>query len=182
MIDRLVPFLVVLLAAALFFGYTNPIYTGEVAALRAEIASYDSALTAARQFADKEAELIAAKNSIAPESIARLEAFLPNGVDNVQLILDLDSLATRSGMRLSNFEMDTGIPEGNPDALPLEESSATDSLTLGVSAAGTYGSLRTFLAGVEQSLRPLDLVSLTLSDSETGVYLYTMLFTIYWLR
>lgn len=184
MIARIFPFVVILIAVTLFFGYVNPAYTGSVATLQEEIGGYERALAAAQAFAAKENALLAERNAIPAEGITRLEAFLPDGVDNVQLILDLDALATRSGVKLSNFEMDNAEEPGSSAeaGLPLEAQGPVETLSLGVSATGTYEAFRTFLAGVENSLRPLDLASMDISDSDTGVYTYDMLFTIYWLR
>lgn len=184
MIPRLLPFVTILIAIGIFFGYINPTYTGEVARLRAEIESYDNALKAAADFKDKQNELKEERAKISDSDIERLEAYLPDGVDNVQLILDLDALANRSGVKLSDFEID--VPDGSeegggPAGLPLA-AETVESITLGVSATGTYPSFRTFLEGVEKSLRPLDLVALEITDSETGVYTYNMIFAIYWLR
>ena len=186
MIGRLLPFVTILIAVGLFFGYINPTYTGSVAAERAEIASYDNALAAAEAFAKKENDLLAERNSVPAEGIKRLEVFLPDGVDNVQLILDLDALANRSGIKLSDFEMDvakaTSGAGQSAGTLPLDPQTPIESLSLEVSATGTYEAFRTFLTGVETSLRPLDLVSMEVQDSDTGVYSYDMVFAIYWLR
>lgn len=183
MMSRLIPILFILAAIGLFFGYINPTYTGEVSSLRADIASYDSALAASQKFAEKEAELAQERNSIPADGLARIEEFLPDGVDNVQLILDLNSLASKSGLSLSNF--DIGQSSGSTasgDQLALASQSPVDSLDLSVSATGSYAAMKAFLKGTEWSLRPLDLVSLTLNDSKTGVYTYDLTFRIYWLR
>lgn len=182
MMSRILPIILVLIAIGLFFGYVNPTYTGDVAVIRGEIAGYDAALDAAKKFVDKKDELVRERNLIPPEGLARIEAFLPDGVDNVQLILDLNSLASRSGITLSNFDM--GVPEENnsSDRLSLASEGATESLDLSVSATGSYTALKTFLKGAEWSLRPMDLVDFSLGESRTGIYTYDMTFRIYWLR
>jgi hypothetical protein len=183
MIARIIPILLILIAIGLFFGYIHPTYTGNVAALRAEIGSYDAALLAAAEFAEKENELLAEQSAIPTEGMERVEAFLPDGVDNVQLILDLNALAARSGLTLSDFDTsDPTAGESGGDRLDLSSDSPVDSIDLSVSAIGEYSSFRTFLKGVELSLRPMDLVELTIGDSPTGVYDYDMTFRIYWLR
>lgn len=186
MIGRLLPVFLILIAIGIFAGYINPTYTGTILPLEAEIAQYNSTLSAAADFNKKEAQLAADRAAIPADSITRLEAFLPDGVDNVQLILDLNALAARSGVQLSNFSIkdsaaSNGITSGGN--LPLESGAkATDSLDLSVTAVGTYSAFRTFLAGAELSLRPLDVVQLTVTPSATGVYTYNMTFRIYWLH
>ncbi len=183
---RFLPIVGILIALGLFVGYIHPTYTGDVAAARAQVKSYDNALAAARAFAEKEGELLSEKSALPEEQLARLQTFLPDGVDNVQLILDLDALATRSGLKLSNF--DVAAPDLNQESeltgnrLPLVSEKPAESLTLSVSATGTYGAFRAFLDGAEHSLRLLDLIGLEIRDSATGVYTYSMVFRIYWLQ
>lgn len=187
MMSRLIPIIGILIAIGLFAGYIHPTYTGAVAAQRAQVKSYDTALAAADAFSEKESELLAEKAALSEADLARLSSFLPDGVDNVQLILDLDALANRTGVNLSNFDV-TATDENQMTSgltgnrLPLTNSRPAESLTLSVSATGTYGAFRAFLDGVEHSLRLLDLIGLQVNDSATGVYTYDMVFRIYWLR
>jgi hypothetical protein len=196
----LLPVLSLLVAGCVFFLYIEPTYTGAIADSKAQIASYDAALVAAQQFNLKESQLVAEENQIPAASIQRLESYLPDGVDNVQLILDLNSLASRSGISLSNFAVTDNDPTagsastdasaqgttsttGNGDAIPASDgTSPVDSLDLSVQATGTYSAFRTFLAASEQSLRPLDVTALSVTDSATGVYSYSITFRIYWLQ
>jgi len=90
--QRLLPLIAIVFAIALFFLYIRPTYSGPVQETRQKIASYDAALVAADRFSEKQAELTQARAQISEESLARLNDFLPDGVDNVQLILDLDAL------------------------------------------------------------------------------------------
>ncbi|HEY0011182.1 MAG TPA: hypothetical protein VGB97_04755 [Candidatus Paceibacterota bacterium] len=184
MISRLFPAVSLIIAIGLFFGYINPTRTGSIAETQAQIDSYDSALLAAERFKEKEGELIVERANIPSDGLARLEAFLPDGVDNVQIILDLNTLAARSGMKLSDFDTATpsdAVTTGDP-AFSLESAGPVESLDITVSATGTYESFRTFLDGIERSLRILDVVSVEVTDSATGVYTYTMTVRLYWLR
>ncbi len=182
MMSRLLPVALALIAIGLFFGYINPTYSGHVAELRNEIKSYDAALVAAKKFVAEETKLKLQRSSISDEDLARIEAFLPDGVDNVRLILDLNSLASRSGVVLSNFDTSATAVPNEGDKLSLTSQGPVESLDLSVSATGNYSSFKSFLKGAELSLRPLDLIDLTIDDSNTGVYSYTMTFRIYWLR
>ena len=180
--SRIIPTVLALAAIGLFFGYINPTYSRDINTLRAEIRSYDDALTAADVFTEKEKEIVKQRANIPPAGLARVEAFLPDGVDNVQLILDLNALAERSGLTLSDFDITEGEAEDGGGALMLETDGPVESLELSVAATGNYASFKTFLKGAEWSLRPLDLVELDIEDSETGVYTYQIKFRIYWLR
>ena len=192
--NRLIPLISLIIAITAFFVYIRPTYSGPIHTTREQIKSYDNALAAADRFQEKEAQLSQAKAQIPAESLSRLSEFLPDGVDNVQLILDMDALAARSGITLSDFDTkntdgttSTFSPSGSSTSqsqpgLSLISSSPVDSINLTFKASGTYSSFRTFLAGIENSLRPLDVVALDVTDSATGVYTYSVTVRIYWLR
>ncbi len=180
MTNRILPIVIALAAIGIFFGYINPTYTTEIATLRAEIRGYDGALEAAEAFKRKEEEIKTAQDEVPLDAQQRIEAFLPDGVDNVQLILDLNALADRSGMRLADFDINEARAEEGD--LAAEAEGGLDSLDIAVTGVGSYAAFRTFLEGVELSLRPMDLIDLSIEDSTTGVYSYSMIFRIYWLR
>lgn len=202
--SRLIPFIAIVFAIALFLLYIKPTYSGQIHTTRAQIQSFDNALAAADRFQQKEAQLSQARAQIPAADLERLKEFLPDGVDNVQLILDMDALAARSGVTLSDFsiqgeEGDTTAQDGaavtNPDAgmgMPgqqlggpggvLTSNSPIESLNLTFKATGTYDAFRTFLAGAENSLRPLDIMDVSVDESDTGVYTYAVTVRIYWLR
>lgn len=185
MIARVLPVILLLISLGLFFGYVNPVYTQKVLPLQAEIQQYNSTLAAASDFNKKEVQLAADRDAIPAVGIARLETYLPDGVDNVQLILDLNALAAKSGIQLSNFDIKSnqGTISNGSNQLPLEgQNQVVDSIDLNVKAVGTYSGFRTFLEGVEQSLRPMDLVQTSLTYAPSGVYNYEMTFRIYWLH
>ncbi|MEO6536068.1 MAG: hypothetical protein ABIT47_00090 [Candidatus Paceibacterota bacterium] len=191
MMTRLVPVGALIVAIGLFLLYVKPTYSGSIHETQTKIQSYTAALAAADKFSQKEAQLTQARANIQPESLARLNTFLPDGVDNVQLILDLDALAARSGVTLSNFDIkaqDGASASASSAAIPgqlgpaLTPNTPVDSIDLTMSASGTYPAFRSFLTGVEQSLRPLDIVNLNVSESATGVYKYDMTVRIYWLH
>ena len=201
--SRVLPIVFILVAGAIFFGYIHPTVMGSVADTNKEIKQYDGALQAAKRFEQKQAQLALEQKALPADGVQRLQAFLPDGVDNVQLILDLDGLAERSGIKIINFNTSESkkqtsqantagqvatptagapMPTSGATGIALDPSKPYDSLDLSISATGTYAELRTFLQSIETSLRPLDLVEFQLADSATGVYTYQMTFRLYWLR
>jgi hypothetical protein len=182
--SRLLPILAIIFSIAIIFVYIRPTYSGTISDLNTKIDQYNDALEAAERFQRKEAELTQARAQIPPALLERLGQFLPAGVDNVQLILDMDALAARSGVVLSDFNIKSDAetsPDGGGDLAELSDT-PVDSLNLTFKATGTYPAFRSFLEGIENSLRPLDVMQLTLNESTTGVYEYDVAVRIYWLR
>lgn len=185
--DKIIPVLLIVAAVGLFFGYTNKEINTNIKEMREKEASYDQALKAAATFADKKNDLVAQRDAIPKEQLERFITFLPDSVNNVQLILDLNTLASKSGLTITNFVVkDAAIsstPDNNSQApLSLESTEPVDSLDISIAATGTYSAFRTFLQATEKSLRLLDVVDIGVRNSMTGVYTYEITYRIYWLR
>jgi len=184
--DRILPFVALLLSVGIFFGYVNPTWRGSIAATKQTIALDDQALEAARQYAAQEDALAAARDAIDPADLARLTTFLPDSVDNVGLILDLNALAARSGLPLSSINVNSSVAsDANASAqqgLPAAGANPTGSVDLSLSTLGSYTALQSFLVGIERSARLLDVRDIVVRGSDTGVYNYQMMLRLYWLR
>lgn len=184
--SKILPAFALMIAVGIFFGYVNPTWKGSIAATKTAIAADKEALSAAKKYADQQVELTTEQNAIDPSNLARLSIFLPDSVDNVGLILDLNTLAARSGISLSNIDV---VIDAKNDtnkavvgALSSEIQSPIDSIDLSLSAVGTYSAFQAFLSGIEKSARLLDVRDLTVKGSDTGVYTYQMDIRFYWLR
>lgn len=182
--NRFLATIALLLAFATFFVYINPLWNGAIADTKAAIEQNDKALASAKEYKDRQTELIGIRDAIDPVALERLEKFLPDSVDNVGLILDLNSLAARSGFALSSID----VSESGRGTVPSSEGlSSADVNPVGfidltLSAVGTYSAFQTFLQGVERSQRLLDVRDLKVTGSNSGLYNYQMIVRIYWLR
>lgn len=184
--SRLIPICALVVAIGIFFGYVHPAWTVTIAATKAALASDDSALAAADEYTAQQNELASARNAIDPADLARISIFLPDSVDNVGLILDLNALAARSGLSLSNVDVMASAAGASSastgGALPIAGTSPISSVDLSLSAIGTYTALQAFLTGIEKSERLLDVRDIVVKGSDTGVYTYQMTLRIYWLH
>jgi hypothetical protein len=187
MSSRVLPILAVMIAIGTFFVYVMPVWSGPIAATKVAIKNDNDALAAASEYKARENQLASARDSIDPANLTRLATFLPDSVNNVGIILDINALAARSGILLSNIDVaasaDAGGASGSSGGSPtIAQSDPIGSVDLSLSAVGTYSALQTFLQGVEKSTRLLDVQSITVTGSDTGVYNYTMTIRLYWLR
>lgn len=184
MMSRPLSLLVFLLALGVFFGYVHPTWNGKIAETKLAIAANDEALLAAQAYRAREDELTQKYNAMNSESLAKLDNLLPRSADNVGLILALKALADRSGLTISNIDVSTQSTgaEAEQDSFALRTANPVNSVDLSLSAAGTYKGFQSFLAGIERSERLLDVKSLTVTGSNTGLYTYQMNLRLYWLR
>ncbi|HVB20045.1 MAG TPA: hypothetical protein VNF51_02040 [Candidatus Paceibacterota bacterium] len=187
--SRILPSLALLVAVGIFFAYVNPTWSGSIAAKQATIASDDQALAAATEYTNQQNQLAAARDAIDPTDLTGLTTLLPDSVDNVGLILDLNALAASSGLSLSSVDItsntaSTGSTNSGAvvSALPNPVVSPVGSVDLSLSAIGTYSAFKAFLGAIEKSERLLDVQDIVIKGSDTGVYGYQMTIRIYWLR
>ncbi len=182
--SRILPSIATLIAIGIFFAYVNPTWNGSIASLKADIAFDDEALAAAKQYSAQQNQLAASRDAIDPANLAAVSILLPDSVDNVGLILDLNALAARSGLSVASIDVVTGDSTARSQssgALPAT-ADLVGSVDLSLSAVGTFTALQTFLVGVEKSARLLDVRDLVVRGSNTGVYDYQMTLRLYWLR
>lgn len=187
--SRVLPVLSLFLAIGILFAYVRPVWIGPIAETKASIESSEKTLTAAREYTEKQNQLASARNAIDPANLDRLEVFLPDSVNNVGLILDINALAARSGLSLSNIDIiNAPAAGGSADAAavggtgPVANANPVSSVDLSLSAVGTYAGLQEFLKGLEKSARLLDVREILVKGSNTGVYTYQMTVRLYWLR
>jgi len=184
--SKILPLLALIISVGIFFGYVGPSWSGSIASTKNAISFDDQALEAAEQYASQQNSLASSRNDISPSDLARVETFLPDSVDNVGLILDLNALAARSSLSLSNIDVVSGVAgnvnRASPKGIPSSGTSPVGSVDLSLSAIGSYSALKSFLIGVERSARLLDVRDVVIKGSDTGVYNYQMTLRLYWLR
>lgn len=188
MIRSLISLLAIGAAVALFFLYTKPAYDG-VESLRAENDSYDLALDKAAELQRLKQSLLSRYNSFNPADVERLNKLLPDHVDNVRLVLDLDTLAANHGLALQNVIISRAAPERERNGETIGPQLNTyESLTFGFSTTGTYANFRDFIMSLEESLRVVDIIDLSISGGGGAVaggepvYSFDVTLRTYWLQ
>lgn len=188
-----------ILAGGIFFLYTKPAYTGpgtpenpSVNEIKVQIAQYDEALKKVEELEGLKQRLLAKFNSFNTDDVTRLETMIPDHVDNIGLILELDKIASKYGMTLENVDVDSApASRGGQVAsagATIDAGNHYDSLSLRFSTFGTYDDFNTFLQDLEASLRLVDLESLQFSSQETTTsrgeltYNYNIAIKTYWLK
>lgn len=177
-------------ASAIFFMYTQPTYDG-VKQIKQQIREYDQALDKAAELQQLKQSFLSRYNAFNPTDIAHLQKMLPDHVDNVRLVLDLDNLAGRHGMALQNVVISNPVSDTGDGSVLGTIGAARqkfDSLTLRFSTSATYNSFVQFLEELESSLRVTDLVALNLvpdtsaSDTSEPKYRFDITIRTYWLK
>jgi hypothetical protein len=129
---------------------------------------------------------------MSPSDVEKLEKMIPDSIDNIRLIIEIDKIAQKYNMSLK----DARIAEKKTEADSLQAALAASSgmstlygvgeLSFGVS--GTYEAYIAFIKDLEKSLRLIDITSITVAAGEAPVagdmqvYNFTTMFKTYWLN
>src|SRR5665811_1086473 len=92
----LMPTILIGLSIALFFAYTSPLY-GDVVLLREEMTAYNEALNNSKALEKERDKLTQKYNAIGGENLNKLQKLLPESVDNIRLVLELEKIALPYG-------------------------------------------------------------------------------------
>lgn len=178
-----VPIVLVVAAIALFVIWTNPTYEG-TKGIQMQVAAYDDALNKSQELRTTRDAKVAAYNTFSPDDTQRLGRILPDNVDNIHLIIDINSIAARHGLSLKNVELGT-VSDSSSAASAGAVGSSGDpvgSIALGFTVSASYDDFLALLEDFEHSLRVIDVEKITFTAGEKGLTDYTFSIRSYWLH
>ena len=179
----ILPLVYLALAVGIFYGVTNPILL-EVGELRAEKAELAAALRRAVELRG-----VAERLRGGYYSFTGLNRLIPDNVDNVKLIIDINNIATRYGMTINDATIETGagpVTDGEDPNIRLinNPSGAISQGTVDIAftVTGPYDVFRDFLGDLASSLRLVDVKAVSFKAVPEGDYQYSVKLTTYWLK
>jgi Tfp pilus assembly protein PilO len=179
----ILPIILILAALGLFVVYTNPTYQASKA-IAAEVSAYDEALTKSKELIALRDQLISKRNTFSPTDVAKLSKMLPDNVDNIRLIIDINNIAVRHNLSLTNVQLgDISDSRTARNAFSGGGSGdAVGSVTVGFGLNATYDQMLEFLQDIEHSLRIIDVQNLGFSSAGSGTNSYSFTIRTYWLH
>lgn len=191
------PILFIIISIALFFYVVDPMYS-DISKLRADVATYNLALSNSKDLQKQKDVLLEKYKNIKPEDKARLERFLPNTVNNIKFILEIERIANIHGMPLKNIKFENQAEAVMTPDTKSNVITATDPLsyrTYGVfpiefMTEGTYETFTEFLKDIEHNLRLVDIKSVGFTvpqgkatdTNNPNIFSYTLKVETYWLK
>lgn len=181
MLRFITPLLLIAIAVGGFLKFTDPVFE-EIKTLQAEKDTLNRALGNAKKLREAQDKLLAEFRNIPAEDLNRLNKLLPDNVDNVRLIIDINNIARPYGMTIRNIQIKTD--EGRTEDSVIQDGSDKQGVvTLGFSVSGSYNNFKSFIADLARSLRLVDVTATTFSAAaDRDVYDYSVEIKTYWLK
>ncbi|PIP73978.1 MAG: hypothetical protein COW88_00175 [Candidatus Lloydbacteria bacterium CG22_combo_CG10-13_8_21_14_all_47_15] len=173
----LLPILLLAISIGIYIGLIEPL-NRDVAHIKAGVAEFDTALAKAKELQAVRDGLIGRYNEFPLSDLERVEKLLPDNVDNVRLIMDIDNIANRYKMALKNTRIIARGQEQPGGGMPA----GVGTVGLSFSVSAPYETFLAFLNDLEQSLRIVDIGSITFTAGDVDFYEYSVLLNTYWLK
>ncbi len=184
----------IILAIITFFVFTKPL-NQKVNSLKAEVLTYQDALINSNNLENLRDSLLVSYRDIKKEDIDKLNHLLPNTVNSIELVLEIEKIANNNGVYISGIKfgssenkltksMDSSSDFMNEidtlSALPYGE------FLIEFNVDGNYQSFNRFLKELESNLRIVDIESMSFDvsneeNSSTDLS-YKLKIKTYWLK
>jgi Tfp pilus assembly protein PilO len=185
------PLILIIISIGTFFAYIDPNYRGtnlsngnrSIQELQTEDDEYKKALNTVQELASKRNDLMTRSSGFSNEDLLKLEKLLPDNIDNIKLIIDMDNIGDKHNLVLKGAKLDTSA---NTDANKLGANNNNKYGTIGISFSVTasYEKFQDFLGDLEKSLRLVEItdLSITGNSASTGLYDFSVSLKTYWLK
>lgn len=190
------PIIFIILAITGGVLFVGPMFS-DVSKLRTDVTAYNTALAHSTELQKVRDTLLESYNAIPKEDKERLIKFMPNTVDNIQLILEIQQVASLHGMSLKNIAFEAPKPtttDQNVD--PSSDPNANKPygvFNLEFKTEASYLIFLSFLKDLELNLRLIDIKSISFvvpekkatlqnPDIDPSVYTYDVKLQTYWLK
>ena len=188
--------ILIILAIGVYYTFTKDQMT-EARAVKAVNDEYASAIESAKELIKIRDKVLEQYNQVSVEDQERLEKMIPGTVDNIRLVIDLNSIARQHGFSLRNVKaVVSQTAAGQSDKISQIPASGRagdgissdiinpvlDTITVSFSATAPYQQFVTFLQSIESNLRIMDVSRLSVVASDSGMYDFGVELKTYWVR
>lgn len=160
------PYLLIAVSVGLFYIHIDPYYK-QIETLQAQKAEYDAALAKVDELQQQKVRILDAYNSLPKFDLARLDRLLPEKLNTVKLVADMDGVAGKYAITVSNIKVTEEVVDraqevGGGELKPYR----TTQVSFLFSAS--YENMVAFLKDLERSLQLIDIqtIAFETSDSE----------------
>ena len=178
MFKFIIPFFLILLSGGLFFFYIDSNYQ-EAKELKIEKVQYDDALNKSKELRNIRDSLLSKYNTFDSDNIEKLEKMIPDNVDNVRLIMEIDTLASKYGATIRRVDV---VPQSSDGELLGRDVKDYNEINLNLTVEASYEDFIKFLSDLSKSLRIMDIDTISFEATNLNFYQFKLNFKTYWLK
>jgi hypothetical protein len=177
MIRTLTPIFSIIISLVIFFFFTQPKFA-HIKTVQGEAAQFEGAAAKAAQLNAELTRMLDEKRKYPAEAMEKLDALVPENVDEVKVLNDLNELAKSHNMMFGNVSVtnsDLVSADGSASGETLSgEYEGLTATNLSFSLIGGYDQFKAFLADVEQSLVMVEVQNIEFTTGEGALQQYSV--------
>jgi Tfp pilus assembly protein PilO len=172
-------YIILAIVIGYFFVY-SPL--GELTSLAGKKQEYETSLAMVKNIENVKNELSTKFNGISANDKKNIDIVLPNSLDFVRLISQIDAVAAGYGISIGGISS-KGI--SSPVGASVGDAGVEkpyNSATINFTFTASYEKFNAFMDELGRSMRILDIRSMRLASGKDGIYSYSVEFETYWLK
>ncbi len=179
---NIISIIVIVVSLASFVLVVKPGYA-EIKNIKIKSQELELVLVNARKLQSLRDDLLSKKKNLAKNDLSRLEKLIPEGADNVKLIIDFQNIADKYNLQIqaASADKDTNSDTTTNNTFDIQTQDY-GVISLDFTLSGGYSEFISFLKEVEDNLRITDLRSLSITPKENGLFDYVLKVETYWLK
>lgn len=177
--SNIISIIFIIASLLLTFIYVSPTYNGitgsseitkkSVKELKAEKERYVAALQKVREIEEVRNGLLTKYNAIQGSDREKLIKMVPENIDSVRLIIDINNIASAYNFTLKDISINqaptTPVRRDSSEVVPTTQKNYSY-VTLSFNVTGAYNNLMAFMSDLERSLRIIDIEALKIDIIE----------------
>lgn len=180
----LLPLILIILSVTGFFMWVNP-HVENIKVLKTQMIESDSAMTSLKQLESAKLRLQNAESNFAKADTDKLQKLLPDNIDNIRLLLDIQGIASHYGVSIQDISVaDQGQKTTAPSAQAIGPSNKQyGQMALSFSIGMSYENLMLFLKDLEKDLRLVEIKSISFAadNKNPNTYKVSVSINAFWL-
>ena len=185
-IKQIISSIIIIASGLVLFLYTKPQYD-QVQELKNDLVQFEQTLKEAKDLQSKWAEILTNYSKLSQDDIDKLVKLVPDNIDNIKLILEVNELVAQHGLKLKNIEVTDTEKKGEKAATQSTKSNPLyGQVNIDFSFKGPYEKYLSFVARLERSLRIIDITKITFKapkdEKKINEYDFELTLSTYWLR
>ncbi len=180
------PIILIIISGGLFYIQIDPTYK-QIKEDSQQAEEYNSIISKTTEIRKIREEQRSKLNSITSSDRTKLEKILPDHIDNIQLILDIQQIAYKYSMpSISDVSIVENNNSENGKGIVAEGDELYDSVGFSFSVISNYSAFKNFIKDLDKSLRIMDIQSISFSKLNLGqgesldVYKFNVEVRTYW--
>jgi len=169
-LSLIVQIVVICLATAIVIFFVRPTFF-DIGMIQNEIQQYAQERERVDETNANLAGLVSELESVSTSNRTRLVTYLPNSLDEVAVLRDIEIMAESTGVNYTVIEYVGELLDTSEEARMSVTESNTVAHEFSLSVEGTYQRLKDFLSLLEQNQYPLQVQTLRFSSTEGGFLL-----------